>query len=321
MRAPLPVVGLLLLCTLTVSGETPSRVDALEKRNAELERKNEELLATIRELQGGERRLGPGSPSSTPSPTMSLSPTSAPSPTPTSPTAPPTPAPTIVPTVTPAPTVTNAPTTVEYKQNEILKELYKKTSGESWSNNRNWMSGVDPCSNNWYGVACSSDDQVTEIVIYLKRMSGYLPESLGSLTSLTKIDFAWNSFTGTVPTTFGKLTALKHLELESNTFSGTIPSQLGALSVLTALSLSTNVSVLTTPLSDESHPFRVRYPQEFCSNIPSEVSALSTSVNVFKVSGGNDIGKASPYELRTSHSGSLRLTPWRCGRAQEPLAA
>jgi len=36
--------------------------------------------------------------------------------------------------------------------------LYFSTNGESWNIRDNWLEGVSPCTNNWYGVTCNNGD-------------------------------------------------------------------------------------------------------------------------------------------------------------------
>ena len=62
------------------------------------------------------------------------------------------------PTVAPTRAPTRAPTpapTINRIQCGVLMDLYDATGGKSWRSNTNWGTG-DCCTNNWYGVTCTS---------------------------------------------------------------------------------------------------------------------------------------------------------------------
>ena len=89
----------------------------------------------------------------------------------------------------------------------------------------------------WQGVTCSAG----EIVGIAQRnymLVGTLPSSIGVISSLTSLDFSWNSLHGHLPSTLGALTKIVSMDLGFTLFSGTIPSALGQISSLTSLMLS-----------------------------------------------------------------------------------
>ncbi|KAF3949380.1 hypothetical protein CMV_024740 [Castanea mollissima] len=70
--------------------------------------------------------------------------------------------------------------------------------------------------------------------------SGKLPDSIGNLKSLFKLDIAACYFSGLIPTSLGNLTNLIHLQLSTNNFRGQIPFSLANLTQLSRLGISHN---------------------------------------------------------------------------------
>ncbi|KAJ6299875.1 hypothetical protein OIU76_020802 [Salix suchowensis] len=56
------------------------------------------------------------------------------------------------------------------------------------------------------------------------NFSGTLPQSIGNLEKLSRIEVVGNNFTGTIPSSIANLTQLFYLDLSSNKFEGRIPS-------------------------------------------------------------------------------------------------
>ncbi|KAB5520050.1 hypothetical protein DKX38_024369 [Salix brachista] len=56
------------------------------------------------------------------------------------------------------------------------------------------------------------------------NFSGTLPQSIGNLEKLSRIELVRNNFTGTIPSSVANLTQLFYLDLSSNKFEGRIPS-------------------------------------------------------------------------------------------------
>ncbi len=182
-----------------------------------------------------------------------------------------------------------------------LIDFYLSTDGDNWTRNDNWKkpggSFNDPgTEESWYGVevtdghvtslemsgdgnnlkgfiphsigdlrflqvlvfGCSSGDQEPNCI------GGRIPDSIGNLTNLWRLEFnnCWfegdipeeigylaslreltlygNRLTGLIPETLGNLSNLEKLELSNNSLSGPIPSSIGNISGLTSLSLYLN---------------------------------------------------------------------------------
>ncbi|KAB5520048.1 hypothetical protein DKX38_024367 [Salix brachista] len=62
------------------------------------------------------------------------------------------------------------------------------------------------------------------LVLSNTNFSGTLPQSIGNLEKLSRIELVGNNFTGTIPSSVANLTQLFYLDLSSNKFEGRIPS-------------------------------------------------------------------------------------------------
>jgi len=135
-----------------------------------------------------------------------------------------------------APTVKAIPAA----ERDALEALYTSTSGDSWTNNDNWLSG-DPCT--WFGIQCEGsapDERVTGIFLSSNGLAGSVPPELSGLAQLSSINLGENELTGPLPVELGALTSLTDLDLSNNQLSGAIPAEIGDLTELFALDLAGN---------------------------------------------------------------------------------
>ncbi|MED6144751.1 hypothetical protein PIB30_018424 [Stylosanthes scabra] len=72
------------------------------------------------------------------------------------------------------------------------------------------------------------------------KISGEIPEIMGSLNSLVVLNLSNNMFTGTIPSSLGKISNLEVLDLSFNSLSGNIPQQLTELTFLDFFNVSFN---------------------------------------------------------------------------------
>lgn len=63
-------------------------------------------------------------------------------------------------------------------------------------------------------------------------LKGSVPESIGTLRSLTNLDLSWNNFQGLIPKSIGNLTSLSILDLSGNNFHGSLHESIGSLTSL-----------------------------------------------------------------------------------------
>jgi Leucine-rich repeat (LRR) protein len=89
--------------------------------------------------------------------------------------------------------------------------------------------------------------KLTRINLEGNSIQGTLPTTLGLLTNLQSLGLRWNRFTGVIPTYFEKLTHLTDVGLDHNLLTGSVPSTLAKLSFLTWLSLAENALTGSLP--------------------------------------------------------------------------
>ena len=133
------------------------------------------------------------------------------------------------PTATPRPRIPFPP----LSDGTALTALFDATDGESWQNNDGWLYTED--LGQWHGVTTDAAGRVTELNLRDNRLSGELPEELGSLSGLTELDLRDNQLGGVLPPELAGLTGLEELYLSSNRFTGAPPAGLIALTGLAAL--------------------------------------------------------------------------------------
>ncbi len=123
-----------------------------------------------------------------------------------------------------------------------LVALYNLCNGNNWTNNSNWL--TTPVKD-WYGITVENA-RVTQINLSNNNLAYHLPEEIGNLTELVKLDVGKNNLEGTIPTEIGNLTNLVYLILGDNytgvhnKFTGEIPIEIGNLKKLMILILDFN---------------------------------------------------------------------------------
>ena len=143
----------------------------------------------------------------------------------------------------------------------------------------------------YYGVTCgtvsgsATYESVTSIALSGLSLTGTIPSSIGSLTSLQYLKLKTNNLNGTIPSSIGSLTSLTTLDLQFNQLTGTIPSSFSNLISLSSLYLDYNYltmgSATTVPASTFSSKTLSRYQSGYfsLSNNCLAFSYNSTSVS------------------------------------------
>ena len=144
----------------------------------------------------------------------------------------------------------------------------------------NWS--ADLAIDRWEGVRTTgTPPRVTSLNVYDKRLTGKIPEQLGSLTYLKNLRFlSYNLLSESIPAALGSLTYLKDLDLADNRLSGPIPAELGSLVNLRYL---------------------VLYGNRLTGCIPAELEAVAVTDGSlpFCTSGSGDLLPDSPTGLTT----------------------
>ncbi|KAJ6849209.1 putative leucine-rich repeat receptor-like serine/threonine-protein kinase BAM1 [Iris pallida] len=108
-----------------------------------------------------------------------------------------------------------------------------------------WSLSVPHCS--WPLLTCNDYNRTVSLNLSSLSLSGTLPPSVGSLTSLLSLSLSSNSLSGPLPASLSRLSNLRHLNLSNNLFNSSFPStSLSHLSNLRVLDLYNNN--LTGPL-------------------------------------------------------------------------
>jgi hypothetical protein len=130
-----------------------------------------------------------------------------------------------------------------------LQDLFVATAGSSWLNSTNWLSpNASYCV--WYGITCeliAGSNRVIQVTLNANNLTGMLPDSVGNLTQLRRLDAYHNQLYGTMPATIGSLHQLFYLDLYHNQLIGTVPASLAALNDMTWLYLNDNFLNGTIP--------------------------------------------------------------------------
>ncbi|KAL3741619.1 hypothetical protein ACJRO7_017131 [Eucalyptus globulus] len=82
--------------------------------------------------------------------------------------------------------------------------------------------------------------RLTSISVLANRLSGEIPKTLGSITSLTYLCLEANQFSGNIPPELGSLINLQTLMLSSNQLTGNLPTSFAGLINLTDLRINDN---------------------------------------------------------------------------------
>ncbi|OAY69917.1 Leucine-rich repeat receptor-like serine/threonine-protein kinase BAM2 [Ananas comosus] len=77
-------------------------------------------------------------------------------------------------------------------------------------------------------------------VIGRNRLGGAIPNSIGLLGQVVKIDFSGNELSGPIPPEIGHCVHLTFLDLSQNNLSGPIPAEIAEIGILNYLNLSRN---------------------------------------------------------------------------------
>ncbi|KAH9668504.1 putative LRR receptor-like serine/threonine-protein kinase [Citrus sinensis] len=121
----------------------------------------------------------------------------------------------------------------------------KKSLVDDYSKLSNWNRG-DPCTSNWTGVLCfntTMDDgylHLRELLLNGNELTGSLPEELGYLPKLDRIQIDQNYISGSLPKSFANLNKTRHFHMNNNSISGQIPPELSRLPSLVHMLLDNN---------------------------------------------------------------------------------
>ena len=119
-----------------------------------------------------------------------------------------------------------------------LVNLYNSMDGPNWINNTNWLCELSVSE--WFGITVQ-DSTVTAIELPRNHLSGQMPEDIGQLTNLEKLNLSDNNISGELPVSLKNLVKLKALDLSHNQFSGNLANIFNSDNSLISLDLSYNI--------------------------------------------------------------------------------
>ncbi|KAK6241915.1 Protein kinase domain - like 10 [Theobroma cacao] len=168
----------------------------------------------------------------------------------------------------------------------------------------NWnFSDDSPCS--WNGVTCK-EQRVVSVSIPKKKLYGFLPSALGSLSDLRHVNLRNNKFFGGLPVELLQAQGLQSLVLYGNSLSGPLPTEIGKLKYLQTLDLSDNFFNGSLPsslvqckrlraLDLSQNNFTGSLPDGFGSGLVS-LEKLDLSFNKFNGTIPSDFGNLSSLQ-------------------------
>ncbi len=166
-----------------------------------------------------------------------------------------------------------------------LETFFYATGGSTtWNENSNWLANCEPCTGNWKGIICNSNNRVIALDLSNQNLSGVLPPEIGELTLLEKLELSQNNIGGEIPSVLGFLPQLKVLNLGQNQLNSSIPSELGGLSFLDTLIVSNNTLTGTVPV-EIGNLFGLKYMDLSYNNLsgdlPSSIGYLPNLQTLF----------------------------------------
>ncbi|CAM8950744.1 unnamed protein product [Rhodiola kirilowii] len=194
---------------------------------------------------------------------------------------------------------------------------------------RNWNSSdSSPCT--WNGITCK-DGIVVALSIPKKKLYGFLPSSLASLSQLRHVNLRNNRLYGGLPVALFDVQGLQSLVLYGNSFTGSLPLEIGKVKTLQNLDLSQNLFNGSMPrtllecrrlriLDLSRNNFTGSLPDEFGSSLDM-LEKLDISYNKFSGLIPDDIGKLSNLQgtVDFSHNEFSGVIPSSLGNLPEKV--
>lgn len=129
-----------------------------------------------------------------------------------------------------------------------LVVLYNETGGATWTNRTQWLSGK---VSTWHGITVSGN-RVTEISLPNNNITGALPEEIGNLNALTKIDLQ-NNRVASLPLLTG-LTSITSLNVSANQLQfASLEPNIGIPGLNYANQAAVGIDAFTSVVAENNH--------------------------------------------------------------------
>ncbi|KAH0735840.1 hypothetical protein KY285_011547 [Solanum tuberosum] len=132
----------------------------------------------------------------------------------------------------------NSLETLKLSDNDLLKGVFPKTHPSNTLLMELDISGTGISGELPHSIGTFSSLNILNL--YGCQFSGSIPDSIGNLTQITELLLSYNHFTGHIPSTISKLKHLRILYLSDNSFSGEIPDVFSNFQKIYYLDLSEN---------------------------------------------------------------------------------
>lgn len=173
-----------------------------------------------------------------------------------------------------------------------LVDFYQALSGDSWSNNVNWLEGE---VGTWNGITVNNQ-RVQRIELGYNALEGAFPASVAALDSLKYLYLTGNNLTGSLPDFLPQLEALEHVYMNGNAFTGVIPDSYGDFKKLLHLDLGSNQLTGNLPSSITNNTSVTQLLLEgnnLSGSIPADISNL-TAIRRLALNGNEFSGEVPP---------------------------
>lgn len=107
---------------------------------------------------------------------------------------------------------------------DILKIFYEATDGDNWHGDTKWTI-QDALYCDLEGITCGNGGNIVAIDLKGKGLKGTIPEEIGFLKFLSRLDLSDNYLTGYLPSDL-RFAPLRYLDVSNNRMKGIIPHAL-----------------------------------------------------------------------------------------------
>ena len=171
----------------------------------------------------------------------------------------------------------------------VLEALYDASGGPGWTDSTNWKTSAP--LGEWYGVTTGADNRVTRLELPANDLAGSIPAALGDLTLLRVLDLGHrtveisgrfhivtNNLTGPLPDELGSLASVERLDLNWNPLTGPLPESLLQLSRLRQLFIHS--TGLCAPADAEFQAWleTIDFRGDTCNRPPESVDTIPPQV-------------------------------------------